>query len=159
MARSLKALEFQEVFVVTTGVKLYLHDDKILFQNKIAKESYWEGDARNIPICSFWKSRFLEIIWPVSSKSIDYYSNSTGAIYIRATPLVLNVWPCKFKLDEKMSKHASLAMRLVKGKTSLTPTVDGLDCLIGPGGLLLIVSHLFAVSVFVLGVDWKKVNN
>ncbi len=58
-----------------------------------------------------------------------------------------------------MSKHASLAMRLVKGKTSLTPTVDGLDCLIGPGGLLLIVSHLFAVSVFVLGVDWKKVNN
>jgi hypothetical protein len=40
MARSLKALEFQEVFVVTTGVKLYLHDDKILFQNKIAKESY-----------------------------------------------------------------------------------------------------------------------
>jgi hypothetical protein len=42
-----------------------------------------------------------------------------------------------------MSKHASLAMRLVTGTTSLTPTVDGLDNLIGPGGLLLVVSHLF----------------
>jgi hypothetical protein len=58
-----------------------------------------------------------------------------------------------------MSKHASLAMRLVKGTTSLTSTVDGLDSLIGPGGLLLVVSHLFAVLVLVLGVGWKKVNN
>jgi hypothetical protein len=50
-----------------------------------------------------------------------------------------------------MSKHARLAMRLVKCTTSLTPTVDGLDSLIGPGGLLLVVSYLFAVSVLGVG--------
>jgi hypothetical protein len=35
---------------------------------------------------------------------------------------------------------------------SLTPAVDWLDSLIGPGGLLLVVSHLFAVPVLVLWV-------
>jgi hypothetical protein len=51
-------------------------------------------------------------------------------------------------------------LRLVRGTQSLTvPTVDWLDNLIGQGGLLLVVSHLFAVPVLVLWVELEKSNN
>ncbi len=53
-------------------------------------------------------------------------------ICVRATPPVLNMWPCKSKLDEEKSKHAGLAqqngfgwaflhslLRLVKGTAKL----------------------------------------
>jgi hypothetical protein len=45
-------------------------------------------------------------------------------------------------------------LRLVK--QSLTPAVDWLNSLIGPGGLHLAVSHLFAVPVLVLWVGLEK---
>jgi hypothetical protein len=69
-------------------------------------------------------------------------------------------------LDEEKSKHARLAqqngfgpeflhsfLRLVKGTAK---PKDWLDSLIGPGGLLLVVSHLFAVPVLVLWLGLEK---
>jgi hypothetical protein len=38
----------------------------------------------------------------------------------------------------------------------LTPALDWLDSLIGLGGLLLVVSHLFAVPVLVLWAGLEK---
>ncbi len=87
-------------------------------------------------------------------------------------------------MDEEKSKHASLAqqngfgptflhtlLRLIKGtQKSLTPTPE--ECnkydlttvpvfyfsiiLIGPGALLLVVSHLFAVPLLVLSLGLEK---
>jgi hypothetical protein len=85
---------------------------------------------------------------------------------------VLGIWPSKRKLNEENSKHGRSAqqngfgptfshrmlLRLVKGSAELA--VDWLDNLIGRGGLLLVVSHLFTIPVL---VSWlvlgKKVNN
>ncbi len=53
------------------------------------------------------------------------------------------LWPSIFLWDAEAGK---------KEQQSLTPAVDWLDSLIGPGGLLLVVSHLFAVPVLVLQV-------
>jgi hypothetical protein len=39
---------------------------------------------------------------------------------------------------------------------SLIPAVDSLDSMIGPGGLLLVVSCLFSVLVLVLWVGLEK---
>jgi hypothetical protein len=77
---------------------------------------------------------------------------------------------CKLKFDAKKSKQASLAqqtgfgpavlhnlLRLVK-VTAKPPAVDWLDSLIGPGGLLFLFSHLFAVPVLVLWLGLEKVN-
>jgi hypothetical protein len=41
---------------------------------------------------------------------------------------------------------------LPKAQQSLTPSVDWLDGLIGPGGLLWVVSHLLPVAVSALWV-------
>jgi hypothetical protein len=38
----------------------------------------------------------------------------------------------------------------------ITPAIDWLDSLIGPAGLLLVVSHLFAIPVLVLWVGLEK---
>jgi hypothetical protein len=85
---------------------------------------------------------------------------------------VLGIWPSKRKLNEENSKQDSSAqqngfdptfshrmlLRLVKGTAQ--PAVDWLDNLIGRGGLLLVVSHLFTIPVLVLClVLGKKVNN
>jgi hypothetical protein len=43
-----------------------------------------------------------------------------------------------------------------KAQQSLTPVVDWLDSSIGPAGLLLVVSHLFAVAVAVLCVGLEN---
>jgi hypothetical protein len=78
-------------------------------------------------------------------------------------------------LNEEKSRHASLAQQNSfwpsifaqfaeagkKAQQSLTPAVDWLDSLIGPGEFLLLVSHLFAVPVldFMGGVGKsEKVN-
>jgi hypothetical protein len=74
------------------------------------------------------------------------------------------------KIELRKSKHASLVqqngfgttgtiffhrmLRLVKHTAE--PVVDSLDSLIGPGGVLLVVSHLFAVPVLFYGWGWKK---
>jgi hypothetical protein len=63
--------------------------------------------------------------------------------------------PAKQILDQEKAKYAGLAqqngygpaffhrmLRLAKRTANPTPAVDRLDCLIGPGGLLLVVSHL-----------------
>jgi hypothetical protein len=91
---------------------------------------------------------------------------------VRAPPPVLGIWPSKRKLNEENSKHGSspqqngfgptfshrMLLRLVKGTAE--PAVDWLDNLIGRGGLLLVVSHLFTIPVLVLWlVSRKKVNN
>ncbi len=47
-------------------------------------------------------------------------------------------------------------LRLEKAQPRLTPAVDWLNDLIGPGGLLVVVSHLFAVPVLVLRVGLEK---
>ncbi len=87
-----------------------------------------------------------------------------------ATPPVLNMWTCKLKVDEEKSKHASLAKpKMVlaqhfcivcwgwyEAQQSLTSVVDWLDSVIGSGGLLLVVSHLFAVAVLVLCVGLEN---
>jgi hypothetical protein len=87
-------------------------------------------------------------------------------------------------LDEEKSKHASLfqqngfgptflhtVLRLIKGiQQSLTPTPE--ECneydlttvpvfylsiiMIGPGALLLVVSHLFAVALLVFIIEVEK---
>ncbi len=41
----------------------------------------------------------------------------------------------------------------------LLPVSDWVDGLIGPSGLLLVVSHLRAVPVSLLWWGWKKVSN
>jgi hypothetical protein len=47
-------------------------------------------------------------------------------------------------------------LRPVKGTAELASAVDWLDSLIGPGGLLLVVSHLFVVPVLVSWVGLEK---
>jgi hypothetical protein len=42
---------------------------------------------------------------------------------------------------------------------SLTAAVDWLDSLLGPGGLLFVVPHPFAVPVLVLWLGLENVNN
>ncbi len=86
--------------------------------------------------------------------------------------MVLSMWPCKRKLHEEKSKHAGLAQQnsfgpaffaedtgAAKGRThqTLTPAVDWLDNLIGPGGLLLVVSHLLQSQFQFDEGSWKKV--
>jgi hypothetical protein len=73
------------------------------------------------------------------------------------------------KFNEEKSKHTGFSsgkwfwpcvldmmLRLVKGTAKLTLAVDWLDCLIGPGGLLLVVSHQFAVPNLVFWVGLEK---
>jgi hypothetical protein len=43
-----------------------------------------------------------------------------------------------------------------KAQQSLTPAVDWLDTSIGRGGLVLVVSHLFAIPILVLWVGLEK---
>ncbi len=43
-----------------------------------------------------------------------------------------------------------------EAQQSLTPVVDWVDSLIVPGGLLLVVSHLFAAAVCVLCVGLEN---
>jgi hypothetical protein len=50
-------------------------------------------------------------------------------------------WPSIFAQDAEAGKRHS---------KTLTPAVDWLDSLIGSGGLLVVVSHLFVVLVLVL---------
>jgi hypothetical protein len=91
----------------------------------------------------------------------------------------------QIKLYEEKSKHASLAqqnglgpaflhslLRLVKCRAKpntcqrrvinmirlLLPVSDWPIIMIGPGGLLLVVFHLFAVRVLVLWVGLEKLN-
>jgi hypothetical protein len=61
-------------------------------------------------------------------------------------------------LKTKYSVANSLCFEnCVKGTASLTPAVDWLDSLIGPGGLLLVdSSHLLAVPVLVLRLGLRK---
>jgi hypothetical protein len=59
------------------------------------------------------------------------------------------VWPCIFGLIKK----AWLVQALQMSKPAV---VDWLDSLIGPVGLLFIVSHLFAVPDLVLWVGLEK---
>ncbi len=102
---------------------------------------------------------------------------------VRATPLVLSMWPCKLKLDREKSKHAGFALQngfspaflhslrlvkdIVKPNTCqsvinmiwlLLPISDWPIITIAWGGLLLVVSHLFAVPVLVwqVGLDESK---
>jgi hypothetical protein len=56
-------------------------------------------------------------------------------------------WPSIFAQFPEASKRHSKAF---------TPAVDWLDGLIGQGGLLLVVSHLFAVPILVLWVGLEK---
>jgi len=108
---------------------------------------------------------------------------SCGSLILRATPLVLSMWPCKLTLDEEKSTHVGLArqngfgpaflhslLRLAKGTAKpntcqtrvinkiwlLLPVSDWPIILIGQSGLLLVVSHLFAVPVLVLWVRLKN---
>jgi hypothetical protein len=75
-------------------------------------------------------------------------------------------------LDEEKSKHAGLTqqssfcpafllriLRLAKGIAKPNTTVDWLDILIGPGGLLLVVSDLLQSQFQFYGSGWEKVNN
>jgi hypothetical protein len=52
-----------------------------------------------------------------------------------------------------------IMLRLVKGTAKPNIYCDLPDSLIGPGGLLLVVSHLFAVPLLVLWAGLEKVNN
>jgi hypothetical protein len=47
-------------------------------------------------------------------------------------------------------------LRLVKCTAKLTPDAEHLDSLIGPGGLVLVISNQFAVPVLVLCVGLEK---
>ncbi len=75
---------------------------------------------------------------------------------------MLSKWPSKRKLDE--AKHAGLAHQNGNGlaffhrmhSRALTP-IDLPDNLIAPGGVLLVVSRLFAVPVLVLWVGLENI--
>jgi hypothetical protein len=54
---------------------------------------------------------------------------------------------CKIVLAQQFAQDAEAGKRHSK---AFTPAVDWLDSLIGSGGLLVVVSHLFAVLVLVL---------
>jgi hypothetical protein len=75
------------------------------------------------------------------------------------------MWSCKRKLNNEKSKYAGLAQQngfdptfYKKAQQSLTPAVDWLDSrFIGLGGLLLVLSRLFALgSVFWVGLEINK---
>jgi hypothetical protein len=76
---------------------------------------------------------------------------------------------CGATLNEEKFKHTGLAqqngfgpaflLRMLRLEQSLTPAVDWLDCLIYPGGLLLVVSHLLQSQFQFYGWGWEKVNN
>jgi hypothetical protein len=71
---------------------------------------------------------------PISSHLLAYFNSNPcflaflcrwwsqiylASHHVRATPLVLSMWPCKLKLDEEKSKHASLAYQNGFGPTFL----------------------------------------
>jgi hypothetical protein len=80
------------------------------------------------------------------------------------------MWLCKRKLDEQKSNDASLALqhmvhgpaflhrmlKLVKGTSKPNICCDLPYSLIHQGGLLLVVSHLFAVPLSFMGGVGKK---
>jgi hypothetical protein len=74
-------------------------------------------------------------------------------------------------LNKEKSKHADLSQQIcvlalqfctrcseswLNSLQSLTPAVDWLDRLIGRGGLILVVSHLFALAILVLLMGLAK---
>jgi hypothetical protein len=80
------------------------------------------------------------------------------------------MWPWELNLDKKIKtcwfgsnwfwpSIFSVCRGWQKAQQSLTLAVDCLDSLIGPGGFLLEVSHLFLVPVLVLWAWLEKVNN
>ncbi len=97
------------------------------------------------------------------------------------------MWPCNLKLDQEKWKRAILVqqngfgpaflhhlLRLGKGtaKPNTCPEKSVINMIwlllpisywpiimVASGGLLLVVSHLFAAPVLVYGWGWKKVNN
>ncbi len=64
------------------------------------------------------------------------------------------VWLNKMVLAQQFLH--SLLRLVKKAQQSLTPTADWVDSLIGPGELLLVVSHQLAVAVLVLWVGLEK---
>jgi hypothetical protein len=86
---------------------------------------------------------------------------------LRASPEVLSIWPWTLKLDEENSKHAgpfaeagkrhSKSVHMAE-KSANKYEPNAVPCFWlanhndGPGGLLLVVPHLFAVPVLVLWV-------
>jgi len=66
------------------------------------------------------------------------------------------VWLYQNSFGQALS-HVKLG--LVKGRPEpITPAVEWLDSLIRPGGLLLVVFHLFAISILVLWVGLRNKN-
>ncbi len=61
------------------------------------------------------------------------------------------MWPSKIKMDEENSKmpfwhkKVVLVQHFPHDDEDAQQSLDWLDSLIGPGGLLLLVSHMFAV--------------
>ncbi len=71
------------------------------------------------------------------------------------SPAVLSTWHTTLKSDEEKSKHVSLAQQNGLAKAVQMPVdcyslcdSDWAIIMIGLGGLLLLVSHLFAVPEF-----------
>jgi hypothetical protein len=84
---------------------------------------------------------------------------SCGSLILRATPLVLSMWPCKLTLDEEKSTHAkpnTCQTRVINNIWLVLPLSDWPIIIIGSSGLLLVVSHLFAVPVLDLWVRLKN---
>ncbi len=91
---------------------------------------------------------------------------------------MLNVWPLKLKLDVEKSKQTSFGWAkwfwpyisaevehiltpdreesVMNVITMVLPGSDSLIIMIGPGGLLLVVSHLYALPALVLRVGLEK---
>jgi hypothetical protein len=66
------------------------------------------------------------------------------------------MWPCKRELDEEKSKHIGLAQTNGFRPALLQRMLRLVNGWIGSCGLLLLVSHLFAVPVSLLWVGLKK---
>jgi hypothetical protein len=70
-------------------------------------------------------------------------------------------WPSIFaQFAEACKRHSKVEHLPEKSVVNmiwlLLPVFDWTIIVIGPGGLLLVVSHLFAVPVWVISVGWEK---
>jgi len=139
-------------------------------KQKVRVSGKWDNFCRSSPHPNSLKPKSFEPWW--------------GQLcYVCTNECILEhlcIWACTVKLDQEQSKHAGLAQHKCKicsgwwnaqkhcalaEKSAgnmiwlLLSVSDWPIVLIAPGGLLLVVPHLFAVPVSVLWWGCKKGNN
>jgi hypothetical protein len=139
-----------------------------------ASTFHFKWKKRIIPFSTHLNTKFKRSNWKKKLSNPNYNqifkfhncsfkeSSSTSAHYVALQKKIgwRKVKTCQFGSGKRFCPTILHRMlNLVKGPRNLTSVVDWLDSLIGPGGLLLLVSGIRAIPVLVLWVGLRKVNN